>query len=59
VPFVCGPESEDPGVPAVYVVEEEYTGMRLVLAGLPICLQPEDAKSQFVLNLADWLVSSK
>jgi hypothetical protein len=59
VPFVRGPESEDPGVPAVYVVEDEYTGMRLVLVGFPIYLLPEDARSQFVLNMADWLVGSE
>jgi hypothetical protein len=59
VPFVRGPESEDAGAPAIYVIEEELTGMQLVLIGFPIYLLPEEAKSQFVLSLADWMVSQQ
>jgi hypothetical protein len=57
IPFVRGPDSEDAGEPAIYVLDDEFSGMRLVLVGFPIYLLPEEAKTQLVLNMADWLTS--
>jgi hypothetical protein len=55
IPFVRGPDSEDAGAPAIYVLDDEFSGMRIVLIGFPIYLLPEEAKAQLVLNMADWL----
>jgi hypothetical protein len=57
IPFVRGPDSEDAGAPAIYVLDDEFSGMRIVLVGFPIYLLPEEAKTQLVLNVADWLIS--
>jgi hypothetical protein len=57
IPFVRGPDSEDAGMPAIYALDDELSGMRLVLIGFPIYLLPEEAKTRLVLNMADWLTS--
>lgn len=59
IPFVRGPDSEDAGAPAIYVLDDEFSGMRLVLVGFPIYLLPEEPKTQLVLNMADWLTSGE
>jgi hypothetical protein len=56
VVFTRGPGSEDPGAPAVVVVEDEFTGMRSVTIALPLFLLPEEARRDLVLNAATWML---
>jgi hypothetical protein len=56
VVFARGPGSEDPGAPAIVVVEDEFTGMKSVTIGLPLYLLPEGARRDLVLNAATWML---
>lgn len=57
IPLVRGPDSEDAGMASVLVVEDEFSGMRIVLMGFPLYLLPEKAKSQLVLNAVEWMLA--
>jgi hypothetical protein len=56
VVFARGPSSDDPGTPAIVVVEDEFTGIKSVTIGLPLYLLPEGAQRDLVLNAATWML---
>ncbi len=59
IPFVRGPESQDAGTAAIYVMDDETSNMRLVIIDFPIYLLPEKAKTRLVLNAVEWLTSAE
>lgn len=54
--FARGPNSEDAGTPSVFVLEDEFSGARIVFIGFPPYLLPEAPKSLLVLNTVSWLL---
>lgn len=55
-PFVRGPESENPGVTSVFVMEDDLTEIRFVLVAFPIYLLPEPERARLVENSVTWLL---
>ena len=55
--FVRGPESEADGTASVALIEDEFSGMRLVFIGFPLYLLPEAPRARLVLNTVTWLLS--
>jgi hypothetical protein len=57
VVFVRGPESESEGLPSIAVVSDAASSTRVVFAGLPIYLLPEEARARIVLNAVAWMLT--
>jgi hypothetical protein len=55
--FVRGPQSEASGIASLVVVEEEVSGLRLLLVGFPLYLLPEEPRVRLVENSVSWLLS--
>jgi hypothetical protein len=52
-----GPASESPGAPSVLVLQEDFSGLKLLYIGFPLYLLPEEAKTRLVLNAVTWMLS--
>ncbi|HSJ56378.1 MAG TPA: DUF4350 domain-containing protein [Anaerolineae bacterium] len=49
-----GPASEATGAASVVVVDDELSGMRVVVVGFPIYLLPDESRTTLVQNIASW-----
>jgi hypothetical protein len=56
VVFVRGPGSESSGVASLAVMSDAVSNTRVVFAGFPLYLLPEEARSRLVLNAVSWLL---
>jgi hypothetical protein len=54
--FARGPNSEDAGTPSVFVLEDAFSGSRIVFIGFPTYLLPEVPKSLLIWNTVSWLL---
>ncbi|MBN1658918.1 MAG: hypothetical protein JXA93_10975 [Anaerolineae bacterium] len=52
-----GPASEASGTASVVVIDDELSGMRVVIVGFPIYLLPDEAKITLVENITSWALT--
>jgi hypothetical protein len=55
--FARGPDSEDPGEPSIFVIEDELSTVQAAFMGFPLYLIPEEARTRLVLNTVSWLLN--
>jgi hypothetical protein len=56
VPLVRGPGSAEAGTPSMFVMEDDFTSMRLAFIGFPLYLLPEEPKARLIENTVEWLL---
>jgi hypothetical protein len=59
VVWTRGPQSEFPGEAAIVVLEDDLSGGRLAMVGVPLYLLPYDEADQLGTNIVLWLVRER
>ena len=52
-----GPASEAGGTASVVAIDDDLSGMRVVIVGFPIYLLPDEARVTLVSNIAAWALA--